>query len=124
MADTDVDHDKSEDLICSNKIGSARRYDCEREKLGTICSFITDMRSGQADYASLSLAGLFALKTDRYRNPWDLLAYESDEGGYVVSADKDGLEKAPRYAPSRDQHYDRALGEQAYHYYWLDYPTA
>jgi sporulation protein YlmC with PRC-barrel domain len=117
MAKTNVEFNENEDLISSSKIEGTTVYDRDGEKLGTIHSVMIDKRSGQADDAVLSFGGLFGLGTDYYPIPWDRLAHDSDESGYVVDIDKEVLEKAPKYAPTEDHRYDRAYGEQVHGYY-------
>jgi sporulation protein YlmC with PRC-barrel domain len=124
MADTMIEHDETDDLISSSKIEGTAVYDRDSEKLGTIRSVMIDKRSGQVDYAVLTFGGLFGLGSDYYPIPWDMLAYDSEEEGYVVDIDKEVLEKAPRYPASEEPRYDQAYGEQIDNYYGVEYPTA
>lgn len=122
MADTQVATDETNRLIASNKVEGTTVYNREGEKLGSIYNFMVDKRSGQAEYAVLQFGGLFGLASDYYPLPWNVLTYETDQGGYVVDLDKTVLEKAPRYASDNEPTFDRDYGREVYGYYGVNYP--
>ena len=64
--------------------------------------------------------GILGLGSDYYPLPWEMLTYESQQGGYVVDIDKDRLSDAPHYADDEPD-FDRTYGEQVYGYYGLTY---
>lgn len=121
MADTQVATDETNRLIASNKVEGTTVYNRDGEKLGSIYNFMVDKRSGQAEYAVLQFGGLFGLASDYYPLPWNVLTYETDQGGYVVDLDKTVLEKAPRYASDNEPTFDRDYGREVYGYYGVNY---
>ncbi|RIA46242.1 PRC-barrel domain protein [Hephaestia caeni] len=123
MTDTDnaIATDETDRLIASNKVEGTTVYNDEGEKLGSIYNFMVDKVSGEVEYAVLQFGGLFGLGADYYPLPWDLLTYDTEQGGYVVDLDKETLEAAPRYS-DEEPRYDRAYGEQVYGHYGLTYP--
>ena len=124
MADTDIEHDETVDLIASNKVEGTAVYDLENERLGTIHNFMVDKRSGQVEYAVMSFGGFLGIGDSYYPIPWDMLRYSEDAGGYVVNLDKAALEGAPSYATGQEPQYDRAYGERVYGFYGQEYPYA
>lgn len=121
MADTQVATDETNRLIASNKVEGTTVYNRDGEKLGSIYNFMVDKRSGQAEYAVLQFGGLFGLASDYYPLPWNVLTYETDQGGYVVDLDRTVLEKAPRYASDNEPTFDRDYGREVYGYYGVNY---
>ncbi|MBT0671531.1 PRC-barrel domain-containing protein [Novosphingobium profundi] len=122
MAQAEIATNETDRLIASNKVEGTNVYNAQREKLGSIYNFMVEKRSGKAEYAVLQFGGLFGLGSDYYPLPWDVLTYDTDQGGYVVNLDKSVLEKAPRYAGDSEPAYDRAYGREVYGYYGLHYP--
>jgi sporulation protein YlmC with PRC-barrel domain len=121
MTDTDVEIEETDRLIASNKVEGTAVFDADGEKLGSIYNFMVDKLSGQVEYAVLQFGGLFGLGSDYYPLPWDMLDYDTDQGGYVVDIDRDLLKDAPRYAEDAQPSYDQAYGERVYGYYGLTY---
>jgi hypothetical protein len=122
MADSNIATDETIELIASNKVEGTVVYNLAHERLGTIYNFMVDKRSGQAEYAVLSFGGFLGMGNDYYPLPWDMLVYDTEQGGYVVDIDKEALEGAPHYAAGREPSYDRSYGQQVYGYYGVDYP--
>lgn len=122
MADTDIATDETNRLIASNKVEGTAVYNRDGEKLGSIYNFMVDKRSGQAEYAVLQFGGILGMGADYYPLPWDVLTYETSQGGYVVDIDKSLLEKAPRYSSDREPEFDRNYGREVYGYYGVNYP--
>jgi hypothetical protein len=120
MADTEIEFDKTSDLIASNKIEGASVFDRDEERLGTISSFMVDKLTGQVEYAVLSFGGLFGLGTNHYPLPWEKLSYDDDLGGYVVDIDRETLESAPSYSADQEPHYDREFGDRVHQHYGTD----
>ncbi|ATP19154.1 PRC-barrel domain-containing protein [Sphingobium yanoikuyae] len=122
MAQTDIATDETNRLIASNKVEGTTVYNAQREKLGSIYNFMVEKRSGKVEYAVLQFGGLFGLGSDYYPLPWDVLTYDTDQGGYVVNLDKSVLEQAPRYAGDSEPAFDRDYGREVYGHYGVDYP--
>lgn len=122
MAENDIFTDETYRLIASNTVEGTAVYNRQREKLGSIYNFMVDKRSGQAEYAVLQFGGFLGLGSDYYPLPWEVLTYDTDQGGYVVDLDKSVLEGAPRYADDREPPFDRDYGREVYGYYGVNYP--
>lgn len=122
MAQADIPMDETNRLIASNKVEGTTVYNAQQEKLGSIYNFMVEKRSGKVEYAVLQFGGLFGLGSDYYPLPWDVLTYDTDQGGYVVNLDKSVLEKAPRYASHSEPSFDRNYGREVYGYYGITYP--
>ena len=58
----------------------------------------------------------------RYPLPWNVLTYDTDQGGYVINLDKSVLEKAPRFNKENEPAFDRTYGREIYGYYGVTYP--
>jgi hypothetical protein len=122
MTQPDIATDETSRLIASNKVEGTAVYNTQQEKLGSIHNFMVDKVSGRAEYAVLRLGGLFGLGADYYPLPWDVLTYDTEQGGYVVDLDKSVLEKAPRYSDADEPVFDGDYGGVVYGYYGLTYP--
>lgn len=122
MADTQLATEETNRLIASNKVEGTSVYNRAGEKLGSIYNFMVEKRSGRVEYAVLQFGGLFGLGSDYYPLPWEVLTYETDQGGYVIDLDKAVLEKAPRYAGNDEPPFDRDYGREVYGYYGVNYP--
>lgn len=106
MADNQIATDETQHLIASNKVEGTAVYNRDSEKLGSIYNFMVDKQSGKVEYAVLQFGGIFGLGSDYYPLPWDVLDYDTSQGGYVVSLDKSVLEKAPRYTEASQPSFD------------------
>lgn len=111
---------ESGDLIASDRVEGTNVYNRQGEKLGSIKNFMVGKRTGRVDYAVLKFGGLFGLNERNYPLPWDVLDYDTAQGGYVVDLDKDRLTDAPYYEADEPT-YDRVYGERVYGYYGLPY---
>jgi sporulation protein YlmC with PRC-barrel domain len=121
MVQTDVPIDETDRLIASNKVEGTAVYNRQGEKLGSIYNFMVDKRAGKVEYAVLSFGGPFGLGSDYYPLPWQVLTYDTGQGGYVVDIDKSVIEKAPRYSAGQEPRYDREYGREVYGYYNVPY---
>ena len=122
MAPTDVPTDETTRLIASNKVEGTAVYNRKGERLGSIYNFMVDKESGEVEYAVLTFGGLFGMGGDYYPLPWDVLIYDTQQGGYVVDLDKEVLEKAPRYSATDEPRFTQDYGREVYGYYGVNYP--
>lgn len=118
----DIPTEETVSLIASNKVEGTSVYNPNGDKLGSIYNFMVDKTSGQVEYAVLQFGGMLGLGSDYYPLPWDVLAYDEDQGGYVVELSKEQLKNAPHYAPGREPTYTPAYGGEIYGAYGLKYP--
>jgi sporulation protein YlmC with PRC-barrel domain len=84
-------------IISSDKVEGTKVYNPAGEKLGSIDDLVIDKLSGQVRYAVMEFGGFLGMGTDRYPLPWGMLKYDTAQDGYIVSLDKEKLDKAPRY---------------------------
>ncbi|SBV34062.1 conserved protein of unknown function [uncultured Sphingopyxis sp.] len=122
MTLSDIATDETDRLIASNKVEGTAVYNSEGEKLGSIYNFMVDKRSGRVEYAVLQFGGFLGLGSDYYPLPWDVLTYDTTQGGYAVNLDKTLLEKAPRFSADQRPDFTRDYGREVYGYYGLNYP--
>lgn len=122
MPQSDIAKDETNRLIASNKVEGTAVYNQAGDKLGSIYNFMVDKRTGQVEYAVLQFGGFLGLGSDYYPLPWNVLTYETGQGGYVVNLDKSVIEQAPRYATNNEPIFDRAYGQHVYDYYGVPYP--
>jgi hypothetical protein len=112
---------ESGDLIASDRVEGTAVYNRTGEKLGSVKNFMVGKRSGRVDYAVMSFGGLFGLGERYYPLPWDVLDYDTEQGGYVVDLDKSKLDGAPYYETGNEPAYDRTYGERVYGYYGVPF---
>jgi sporulation protein YlmC with PRC-barrel domain len=72
-------------------------YNLQDESLGDIKEIMLDMRSGQVAYAVLSLGGFLGIGEKLFAVPWSALTLDTKNKRFVLSVDKDRLEKAPGF---------------------------
>ena len=120
MTDREVATDETHSLIASNKVEGTAVFNPQGERLGSIYNFMVNKRSGKVEYAVLQFGGFLGIGSDYYPLPWDLLTYDTGQGGYSVNIDRKLLDDAPRYGDTEPV-YDRAYGEQVYGHYGLPY---
>jgi sporulation protein YlmC with PRC-barrel domain len=122
MTDT-LERHETHRLIASDKVEGTAVYSPQNDKLGTISNVMIDKKSGKSEYAVMEFGGLFGLGSDHYPVPWDMLTYDTDQGGYVVNLTKEQLTDAPRYAREDTPEYTDDYGRTIYGYYGLSYPV-
>jgi hypothetical protein len=87
--------DETSTLISSDKVEGTAVYNREGEKLGSIHTLMIDKMSGKVAYAVMSFGGFLGIG-DRYHPlPWDVLTYDTGQGGYVVDRDRSMLTRTP-----------------------------
>ncbi|HKR16417.1 PRC-barrel domain-containing protein [Rhizorhapis sp.] len=122
MAHTDIATGETATLIASDKVEGTAVYNRQGERLGTIKNFMVDKISGNVQYAVLSFGGFMGMGGDYYPIPWNMLTYDTSQGGYAVDLDKSLLENAPRYSSDKEPAFDREYGRSVYDYYGVTYP--
>ncbi|HWW64193.1 MAG TPA: PRC-barrel domain-containing protein [Sphingomonadaceae bacterium] len=119
--DDTTETDETNRLIASNKVEGTAVYNPAGERLGTIYNFMVNKRKGTVEYAVMSFGGFLGMGESYHPLPWDVLTYDTDQGGYVVDLDKETLERAPYYRAGEEPTYDRAYGEHVYGFYGVPY---
>ena len=113
--------DETDRLIASNKVEGTAVYNRQGEKLGSVYNFMVDKRSGKVEYAVMSFGGFLGMGDSYHPLPWNVLNYDTSQGGYVVDLDKRVLQEAPSYRSGQEPRYDRAYGEEVCRYYRVPY---
>src|SRR4030095_5057431 len=114
--DAGIAVDETADLISSEKVDGTAVYNRQGERLGSIHHFMVGKRDGRVRFAVLSFGGLFGMGERYHPLPWDVLTYDTEQGGYVVDLDEETLKGAPSYDRSSEPEYGREYGEQVYGY--------
>jgi hypothetical protein len=120
-AGRDLPTDETLELIASDKVEGTAVYNPAGERLGSIDNFMVGKQSGKVEYAVLSFGGFLGMGDNHYPLPWDLLTYDTEQGGYVVDIDKDDLEHAPSFRSGTEPDFDRDYAGSIYGYYGMPY---
>jgi sporulation protein YlmC with PRC-barrel domain len=113
--------DETEQLIASNKVEGTPVYGREGERLGTIYNFMVDKYSGRVTYAVMGYGGFLGVGQRYYPVPWQILTYDTQEGGYRVDLDARDMERAPSFSRSEEPRFNRDYGRRVHSWYGLDY---
>jgi sporulation protein YlmC with PRC-barrel domain len=113
--------DETSHLIASNKVEGTAVYGRDGERLGTIYNFMVDKRSGRVEYAVMSFGGFLGMGTRYYPVPWDMLTYDTREGGYHIDMTERDLEDAPSFDERSEPVFNRAYGSSIYGFYGIPY---
>ena len=117
MTSDNTEIDETDRLIASNKVEGTAVYNRQGEKLGSVYNFMVDKRSGRVEYAVMSFGGFLGMGDSYHPLPWNVLDYDTNQGGYVVDLDKRTLQEGPSYKSGEEPRYDRAYGEEVDRYY-------
>lgn len=113
--------DETGHLIASNKVEGTAVYGRDGERLGDIYNFMVDKRSGRVEYAVMSYGGFLGMGMRYYPLPWDMLRYDTQQGGYRVRLTERDLESAPSFDRNSEPRYDRDYSGQLHDYYGIRY---
>lgn len=113
--------DETRELISSEKVDGTAVFNRQGERLGSIHHFMVGKRDGRVRYAVMSFGGLFGMGERYHPLPWDMLTYDTDQGGYVVDLDRSRIEGAPSFERGSEPVFDRAYDERVFGYYGLPY---
>jgi hypothetical protein len=121
MAANNTQLEETDRLIASNKVEGTAVYNRRGEKLGSVHNFMVDKRSGRVEYAIMSFGGFLGMGDSYHPLPWNVLTYDTNQGGYVVDLDKRVLQEGPSYRSGDEPRYDRAYSKEVYGYYHVPY---
>jgi sporulation protein YlmC with PRC-barrel domain len=113
--------DETGHLIASNKVEGTAVYGRDGERLGDIYNFMVDKRSGHVEYAVMSYGGFLGMGMRYYPLPWDMLSYDTRQGGYRVQLTERDLESAPSFDRNSEPRYDRSYSGRVHDYYGIRY---
>lgn len=113
--------DETGHLIASNKVEGTAVYGRNGERLGDIYNFMVDKKSGHVEYVVMSYGGFLGMGMRYYPLPWDMLTYDTREGGYRVELTERDLENAPSFDRNSEPRYDRSYSGRVHDYYGIRY---
>jgi PRC-barrel domain len=120
MTDSTITMERDHELISSSRVEGTPVYNPQGEKLGSVKEVMLHKTSGQIAYAVMTFGGFLGMGERYHPLPWDVLDYDPKKHGYVVSVDKEALQKAPTYGPEESERLlDRAWLSGVYDYYGL-----
>ncbi len=114
----DVASEETTSLISAGKVQGTPVYNPKGEKLGRVEDVMIDKMSGVVAYAVLSFGGFLGMGDRHHPLPWQVLDYDTGQGGYIVDLDKETLQGAPSYGANEDVNWaDRNWGKKVHDYY-------
>jgi sporulation protein YlmC with PRC-barrel domain len=118
MATQTVTTEETSSVISADKVEGTTVYNTKGEKLGSIEEVMIDKLSGKVAYAVLSFGGFLGIGDRHHPLPWQVLKYDTNQGGYVINLDKKTLEGAPSYSDDESVNWaDQQWGRQVHDYY-------
>jgi len=88
-------------LITASRVNGTPVFNTQGDRIGHVDDLSIQKVSGQVVAALLSFGGFLGIGERFHPLPWDVLTYEPDKGGYVISLSRAQLEAARHY--SRDE---------------------
>lgn len=104
-------------LVASSLKHKLLAYGRNGAKLGTVEQFLTDMFTGQAQYAVLSFGGFLGLGQKYHPVPFSFLRVSADGKGYIIDIDKTLIDGSPSYRDEDAPLFDEAYGRRITSYY-------
>ena len=113
-----LEKDETAKLISADKVEGTTVYNTRNEKLGSIENVMIDKVSGRVAYAVMSFGGFLGIGDRHHPLPWQVLKYDTGQGGYLVDLDKKMLENAPSFATDETVNWeDQEWGKRVHDYY-------
>jgi hypothetical protein len=103
-------------LLGSGKVDSMKVSSRDGDSLGHVHSLMTNKRTGQANYAVLSLGGFLGIGKSYYPLPFQLLSYDPVADGYIVTIDRRMLEGGPSWSNNAPD-FNQAYADRVANYY-------
>lgn len=116
-----AERDEGTDLIASDRVEGTAVYRPNGDKIGRIHHFMVGKRNGRVEYAVMSFGGFLGMGAERRPVPWEALDYDTDLGGYVVSAEEDVLKASPTIRDNESPLWDRTYATEIYGYWGVPY---
>lgn len=105
-------------LISSEKVKGTEIYNRNGDHLGVVDHLMIDKLSGKVAYAVVTFGGFLGIGEEHRALPWQLLTYDTNLDGYVVSAGDDLLRNAPKSLSDRDYN-DPEWGTRVYGHFGI-----
>jgi hypothetical protein len=114
-----MDHiDETTSLISAGKVQGTNVYSTQGDHFGEVYDVMIDKRSGKIAYAVLSFGGLLGVGNSYHPLPWNILKYDTRQGGYVIGLTKEELQDAPMFGETEIPAWgDRAYEQRIHDYY-------
>ena len=110
--------DETVSLISARKVQGTDVYNIQGDHLGEVYDVMIDKRSSKIAYAVMSFGGLLGLGNSYHPLPWNVLKYDTRQGGYVVGVTKEQLQGAPMFGRDEVPAWgDRAYEQRIHDYY-------
>ena len=117
MATNDLETAETGRLIAADKVEGTNVYNPSGDKLGSIENVMIDKTSGKVAYAVMSFGGFLGMGDSHHPLPWQVLKYDTGQGGYVVNLDKKQLEGAPTFDRTSEFKWTPDYGRKVDSYY-------
>jgi hypothetical protein len=89
--------DEEHKLILASRVLKTRVLNKAGEHIGDIKDLSIDRVTGETKYAIMSFGGFLGIGQRFHPLPWQMLDFDPQQDGYVVSLDKAALADAPHY---------------------------
>ena len=106
-------------LIASNKVEGTAVYGRDGHRLGSIYNFMVDKLSGRVEYAVMRYGGTLGMGQRYYPLPWQILTYDTREGGYRIEMTDRDLRDAPSFDRDSEPHFNETYGDRVHGWYGL-----
>jgi len=111
-----TDQNKPTSLLVTARTDGLKVRSRDGDSLGQVHALMVDKRSGRTSYAMLRIGGFLGMNKSFYPLPFELLAYDGVEDGYVVIADRRLLEGGPSWANNAPE-FNQAYADRVANYY-------
>ena len=109
--------DETSRLIASNKVEGTAVYGSDGHRLGSIYNFMVNKFSGKVEYAVMAYGGFLGMGQRYYPIPWQILTYDTREGGYHIAMTERDLRDAPSFDRDTEPKFDNQYGDRVNDYY-------
>lgn len=103
-------------LLVQAKTDGLKVQTRDGEGLGHVNALMVDKRTGHTTHAIISISGFLGINKSFYPLPFELLAYDAVEDGYVVTADRRLLGGGPSWANNPPE-FNQAYADRVASYY-------
>ena len=104
-------------LIGSNKVEGTAVYGQDGHRLGSIYNFMVDKLSGKVEYAVMSYGGMLGMGQRYYPLPWEMLTYDTRQGGYRIDMTERDLKDAPSFDRETEPHFNDSYSDRVHGWY-------